>query len=215
MPANDTGFDRFLDRVRSVFSGDLAEIDRYAAHVEDLAHELAGEPDPGPVGSSKHPTLTRLKRAMLAQERALERVRNLAGDTAAESTKGVPDGAAATPAPTPAPVQIADDVFDRAMRLRDRVESLAERPDDIKDLPRVLGWLDRELLGLLEDLGASVIDDEGEVDPGRHEVVDVRRAGPDDPVDHIAATVQVGYATDDHLLRTQKVIAFVQEPSSW
>lgn len=222
------GFDRLKERLRVLLSGEYDDLARYARHVEVLSYRLAEEePPPGDDHRAATAVLTRLKRAMLAEERALERLTDLAGG----SGEAAPTGAAAGPvtassgtAPpgTGAPAVVSgprggvpDEAVDRAVRLRDRVGSLAERPQGVDDLPRVLGWLDRELLGLLDDLGVTVVADEGRVDPARHEVVDTRVAGAGESADHIAATVQVGYCTDDHLVRPQKVIAFVAGEPQW
>ncbi len=227
------GFDRLKERLRVLLSGEYDDLARYARHVEVLSYRLAEEePPPGDDHRAATAVLTRLKRAMLAEERALDRLADLSGG----SGDAAPTGAAAGPGTAPsgtgppatappgtgAPAVVSapgsgvpDEAVERAVRLRDRVGSLAERPQGVDDLPRVLGWLDRELLGLLDDLGVAVVADEGRVDPARHEVVDTRVAGAGESADHIAATVQVGYCTDDHLVRPQKVIAFVAGEPQW
>lgn len=229
-PHDAGGFDRFKERLRVLLSGEYDDLARYARHVEVLSYRLAEEEPPPGDGDRGAGTavLTRLKRAMLAEERALDRLADLAegsDDTAPTGAAGGRDAASsgtATPTARPGAGALAgpgggvpDEAVERAVRLRDRVGSLAERPQGVDDLPRVLGWLDRELLGLLDDLGVTVVADEGRVDPARHEVVDTRVAGAGESADHIAATVQVGYRTDDHLVRPQKVIAFVAGEPQW
>ena len=72
-----------------------------------------------------------------------------------------------------------------------------------------LRWLEVAVARLFERSEIYRIDDDGEVDPTRHEVVEMRPATDDAIVNHIAATVRPGYAWRRQILRPQEVVAYV------
>jgi molecular chaperone GrpE (heat shock protein) len=120
-----------------------------------------------------------------------------AGERAAPAagTAGVPDVLAAAR---------------RAIKARDRLGAFDWTDDRTAAVVR---WLDQEMVGLLSDLHVTVLSDAGEVDPLRHEVVDVRSSANADDVDRIAETVRVGYLADGRLIRPQQVVAYVAAES--
>lgn len=92
--------------------------------------------------------------------------------------------------------------------MADRIAGLRDRLD-----PPVARWLLERVSGMLADLGVRDIHEDGEVDPGRHDVQAVRRT--DDPrlIGRIAETVRPGYVWRDRILRPQQVVAYVGEGS--
>ncbi len=70
-------------------------------------------------------------------------------------------------------------------------------------------WLNRSITRLLAQSEIYLIEDEGEVDPTRHEVIEVRRVTENERVNRIAATVRPGYGWRGQILRPQEVVAYV------
>jgi hypothetical protein len=93
-------------------------------------------------------------------------------------------------------------VAERLISLRDRLALGAGQ------VPSA-GWLDREAIAALQEMGVSEIVDDGPVDLNRHEVVDVRITSDPGLNEHIATTVRPGYMAEGHVVRSQQVVAWV------
>lgn len=90
---------------------------------------------------------------------------------------------------------------------------MADRLDHQRGNP-ALRWVDTSVARLLEQSEIYRIEDNGEVDPTRQEVIEVRRAGEGELVNHIAATVRPGYGWRGQILRPQEVVAYVTGDST-
>jgi hypothetical protein len=110
------------------------------------------------------------------------------------------------PPPPPPPPQrdfpYLPAVAERLISLRDRLALNAGQAPSV-------GWLDREAVAALQESGVSQILDDGPVDPNRHEVVDVRITADPRLNEHIAATARPGYMAEEHIVRSQQVVAWV------
>jgi hypothetical protein len=85
--------------------------------------------------------------------------------------------------------------------------------DPIKDPQRattVIQWAGEVIHDLLARCGVVTIDEDGLVDPRRHEVIGVCPAPAPELTDHIAETVQPGYEWRGTLIRTQRVVAYAE-----
>jgi hypothetical protein len=131
------------------------------------------------------------------RELAALRAENAALRHAVETTKTSQGTADALPAP-PAISRELIGIADRCANQRDNLD---------------VRWLNSSITRLLEQSGIYPIEDDGEVDPTRHEVIEVRGVTQSDLVNHIAATVRPGYAWRGQILRPQEVVAYVRAES--
>jgi hypothetical protein len=106
-------------------------------------------------------------------------------------------------APSPQTSPYMPAVAERLISLRDRLTLGAGQTPSA-------GWLDREAVAALQEIGVSEILDDGPVDPNRHEVVDVRITSDPGLNEHIAATARPGYMAEEHVVRSQQVVVWVQ-----
>ncbi|MBH5333566.1 nucleotide exchange factor GrpE [Streptomyces pactum] len=105
-------------------------------------------------------------------------------------------------------------VVSELLQLADRLSDLLAdpaRPADPAEAETTLRWLDGRLIRLLAACEVADLQDEGAVDPGRHEVVGGRPADDGRPVGSIAETVRRGYVWRGRVLRPQQVIVYTDD----
>ncbi len=78
------------------------------------------------------------------------------------------------------------------------------------DRTAVTRWLEERVADMLTGCEVARIQEAGQVNPSRHEVVGVRPAPGDEHADHIAETVRPGYEWRDEVVRPQQVVAYVR-----
>jgi hypothetical protein len=120
-------------------------------------------------------------------ERRLQAVDALADDARAKAAAGGPSATA-----------------QQLMALLDRV-SLAVAADGAGADP-LLAWLRDRLVEILAGEGVALIDERGQVDPARHEVVEARATTEPELGRTISATVRPGYEHAGVVLRAQQVV---------
>jgi len=135
-------------------------------------------------------------RATQARLRTAEESLRAAG----EQTRARRQGRPADPPP------MARELIGMADRL---VDLAGDTPSDPVPPDAVLRWFGRQTEALLAQCDVVRIEDSGQLDLRRHEVVASRPAPGDDLVDQIADTVLPGYAWHGSLLRPQQVIVYI------
>lgn len=100
--------------------------------------------------------------------------------------------------------------------IADRLVDLADdgAPTSPEQTAAALRWLRSRITAMLTSCDITPVADDGVVDFMRHEVVGDRPAPAPELVDHIAATVRLGYRWHGDLLRAQQVIAYVPAPDT-
>jgi hypothetical protein len=95
--------------------------------------------------------------------------------------------------------------------MADRLADITRRGTgpDTEPAAGVLRWVSGRVQALLALCEVAPIEDQGELDFLRHEVVGDRAAPRPELVDHIADTVRPGYQWRTELVRPQQVIAYV------
>jgi hypothetical protein len=114
--------------------------------------------------------------------------------------------------PSPPPPKVVSELIRVTDGLTDLIEGgAAHEPERAAT---ALHWLHGRAEALLASCEVVRIDDSGQVDLLRHEVVDIRPAPAGDLVDQIADTVRPGYSWHGSLLRPQQVVAYIpaEEP---
>jgi molecular chaperone GrpE (heat shock protein) len=115
---------------------------------------------------------------------------------------------------TPSPAAGLDQVSWTAKELvviTDRLTDIIHAgPVDPQRTMTIIQWVNETIGDLLARCGVVTINDDGPVDPRRHEVVEVLPAPSPELADHIAETVQPGYELHGALIRTQRVIAYTE-----
>lgn len=187
-------------------SSDVAKLDRLAAQVERQACALAGVSVRALEASALDDPASAASERLRSALSALGEVRSAPNVEAA----GDPPEPLSTGEAPPASEEIFEGVppvVERTIRFRDTIGSLVV--DDEEDR-RFYGWLDREIVRILELLEVTVIDDNGgdPVDDRRHEIIDVTSPADGATVGTIAETVRAGYRYHDLLVRPQEIIAF-------
>ncbi|MFI6295874.1 nucleotide exchange factor GrpE [Nonomuraea sp. NPDC050790] len=108
--------------------------------------------------------------------------------------------------PNPKLVGALVDLAERLDELRER--DLAAAPETPAKL---VGWVADQLTLMLREGEVEPVDDRGELDPERHQVVGVRTTDEPDLPGTIAETVRPGYQWRGRVLRPQQVLAYVEE----
>jgi len=121
-----------------------------------------------------------------------------------------PEPSAPLPVPARAVAPAADQesVARSLISLADDLAGLADRASGEGAGGRTLRLAQWRVDQVLAECGVEAVNDEGPVDPSRHEVVGSRSPAGEGTAGWIAATVRRGYLMDGQLMRPQQVVAY-------